>query len=365
MIETRGVLNEPKHYSHWRRGRVPDSVPLAASEPVESRRRVASLDRGKRFDVHLILSCVIVLASSACAAKHDGFAQRFVKPGQPSVSLGQDIGRPSHQELQDYTRKIRALQTKTLSKSSLLPTIEGQDPVLGKALFRLAFSETAENHRLVAAAYRKAGVADYAYLHYQRAVRLEPCDSSAHEGLAQIWRDWGMPDVALGDAYRALRCQPDSSAAHNTLGTVFQALGQMKNARRAFERAVELDPGATFALNNLCYLSLQEGRGREAQQTCERALAKEPQEPMLTAARTNLALAFAMQGDIPRAETQLLENPDSVAGHYNVGMLRMSLGRYADAAQAFDAATAQRPTAWEARRRAAQARARTVAEREP
>jgi Flp pilus assembly protein TadD len=132
-----------------------------------------------------------------------------------------------------------------------------------------------------------------------------------------------MPDLALGDAYRALRCRPDSAAAHNTLGTVLQALGQTKNARRAFDRALELDPDATFALNNLCYLSLQEIKAREAQQACERALAKKPLEPMLTAARTNLALAFAMQGDIPRAETQLLENPDTVAGHFNVGMLRM------------------------------------------
>jgi Flp pilus assembly protein TadD len=307
----------------------------------------------------------MVLASSACAAKHDGFVQRFVKPGEPPVSLGPEVAGPSQQSLQDYSRKLRALQTKATSKSTLLPTIEGSNPTLANALLRLTFVESAENHRLVAAAYRKAGVADYAYRHYQLATRLEPCDSSAHEGLAQIWRDWGMPDVALGDAYRALHCRPDSAAAHNTLGTVFQALGQTKNARRAFERALELDAGATFALNNLCYLSLQEGKGREAQQTCQRALAQEPQEPMLTAARANLALAFAIQGDVPRAERQLLENPDSVAGHYNVGMLRMSLGQYSGAAQAFDAATAERPSAWEARRRAAQARARTVAKKEP
>jgi Flp pilus assembly protein TadD len=233
--------------------------------------------------------------------------------------------------------------------------------VLANALLRLALFENAEHHRLVAAAYRNAGVTDYAHRHYQRALALEPCDSAAHEGLAQIWRDWGLADVALGDAHRAVNCRPDSAAAHNTLGTVFQLLGQTKNARWAFERALELDAHAAFALNNLCVLSLQERNGRAAQQACERALVE---DPLMTAARTNLALAYVMQGDIGGAERRLLEHPNRAFGQFTVGMLRMSLGRYAEATQAFDLVVIERPNSREARRRAAEARARTVAQRE-
>lgn len=305
---------------------------------------------------------VTLLVSSACAVKHGTFGNRFVKPGEPSVSFGEPLPAPSDKDLQSYSQKVRALQAKATPKASLLPTIESRDPALAKALLRLALSETAENHRKVATAYRKAGVSDHAFRHYQRAVRLEPCDASSHEGLAQLWRGWGMPSVALGDVYRAIHCRPDSAGAYNTLGTTMQALGQHKNARSAYERALELDPAAVYAMNNLCYLSIEEGDTLAAQKTCARALAA---DPTMTAARNNLALAYAIQGDIPRAEGLLLENADPVIGQYNVGILRMSLGRFAGAAQAFDVAAARRPSLWDAHRRAAQARARDVEHREP
>ena len=59
------------------------------------------------------------------------------------------------------------------------------------------------------------------------------------------------------------------------------------------------------------------------------------------AAQTNLALAYAIQGDIANAEARLLDMPTRATGQYNVGMLRMSLGQYADAADAFDLALRQ------------------------
>ncbi len=171
-----------------------------------------------------------------------------------------------------------------------------------------------------------------------------------------------MPDLALGDAYRAVSCQPKSSAAYNTLGTVFHALGQHASARRAYEGALHLDNQAVFALNNLCFLSLQEGDGRSAEASCQRALALEPR---MVAARNNLALAYAMQGDVRRAEAQLLDSPDPAEGQYNVGILRMSLGQYEDAARAFDIAASTRPSLWDAWRRAAQARQLAYTQREP
>ena len=85
----------------------------------------------------------------------------------------------------------------------------------------------------------------------------------------------------------------------------------------------------------------------------------------MTAARTNLALAYAIQGDAPRAELQLLTDPDAMTGQFNVGIFRMSMGQCAAAAKAFDLVVSQRPSWREARQRAAQARARIVAEKEP
>jgi Flp pilus assembly protein TadD len=315
--------------------------------------------RSALFAVALAL---VVTVTSGCAARKAGFAQKFVKPGKPTVEIGSVAPGGSTDDLQHYARKLRELQAKATPKTNLLPTVESSDPSLRAALLQVAVMPSAANHRQVAAAYRRVGVEDYAFRHYQRALRLDSCDSAALQGIAQLWRDWGMADLGLGDAYRAVSCAPESSAAHNTLGTLLQALGQGASARRAYERALTLDDRAVFAMNNLCFLSLQEGNPRAAEENCRRALALEPR---MIAARNNLALAYALQGDINRAEAQLLDSSDSAQGQYNVGILRMSLGQYEDAAKAFDIAATNRPSLWEAWRRAAQARTLAYTQREP
>jgi Flp pilus assembly protein TadD len=293
------------------------------------------------------------MAASGCASRTGSFAHRFVKPGEPSAGADAVPVAPAP-DLREYSRKLRELQAKATPKApSLLPTIESHDPELAAALLRLTLINTAENHRLVAAAYRRAGVNDHAFRHYQRALRLEPCDSAAFEGLAQIWRDWGAADLGLGDAHRAIYCKPHSASAYNTLGTLLDSLGQRKHARDAFEFALRLQPDAAFAWNNLCYLSVKDGDGPAAQRACERALALQPD---MTAGRTNLALAYAIQGNLAGAEAQLLDGPDPAEAQYNVGMLRMSVGDYAAAARAFERAAAGRSSIHDARKRALQAR---------
>lgn len=318
--------------------------------------------KSKRARLLGLLTAVAVVVSG-CAARAPRFTDRFVKPGEPSLNIqAARIAAPA-QTLADYASRLRELQSQVRrAPATLLPTIESRDPRLAAALLQLAADPTAENNRRVAAAYRDAGVNDYAYRYLQRALRLEPCDAAAHDALARLWRDWGRAELAIGDAYRALYCSPNSAYIYNTLGTVLQALGQIKNARKAFERALALDSGAAYAANNLCYLSLQSGDGAAAQKACERALALEPQ---MTAARTNLALAHALQGDVAAAERRLRDSPDPEVAHYNVGILEMSLGKYAEAATEFDAAarTASRANL-AAKQRAAQARALAAAQQE-
>jgi Flp pilus assembly protein TadD len=303
-----------------------------------------------------------VLLSGCAARKGPSFANRFVKPGEPTTSFDAPGAAAPQQTLDDYGRRLRSLQSMPRTKASLLPTIESSDRRLSAALQMLAFHETAENHRAVARAYRDAGVTDYAYRHFVRALKLEPCDSASHEGIAQLWREWGRPELALGDVYRAIHCQPQSASAYNTLGTVLLTLGQRANARKAFDFALRLDAGAAYALNNLCYLSVVEGNGVGAQQACERALSL---EPTLRSAKINLALAFAMQGEVSIAEQRLMGGVTVATGQYNVGILRMSLGQYADAADAFELALKAQPNLSEAARRAVQARAFAAAHKEP
>jgi Flp pilus assembly protein TadD len=313
----------------------------------------------------VVLGVTMLTVVSGCAARGRSFSTRFVKPGEPSTTFDApgEAPRtaPKPQGLSDYARQVRTLQANARTTTSLGNSIESHDPVLASALLKLRMLQTAANHREVARAYTAAGITDFAHRHYQQALRIEPCDSSAFEGLARLWRQWGAPELALSDAHRAVHCRPNSASAYNTLGTVLVALGQLENAKAAFEFAGRLDHGAAFALNNLCYVALQQGDGPAAQHACERALNL---EPTMVAAHTNLALAYALQGNQSIAEGRLLDHADAATGLFNVGVLRMSMNQYSAAATAFDQAADTRPSLAEAARRAVQARVKAAAVKE-
>jgi len=312
-----------------------------------------------------VLGVTLLTLASGCGARGRSSSNRFIKPGEPSTSFDAPgeapKSAPKPDGPSDYVRRMRALQANARTTISLGNVIESRDPALASALLKLKMLPTAANHREVARAYTAAGITDFAHRHYQQALRLEPCDSSAFEGLARLWRQWGAPELALSDAHRAVHCRPGSASAYNTLGTVLVALGQLEQAKAAFEFAGRLDGRAAFALNNLCYVALQQGDGPAAQQACERALGV---EPTMVAAQTNLALAYALQGNVSIAEGRLLDDADTATGLYHVGMLRMSMNQYSAAATAFDLAGDTRPSLADAARRAAQARVKAAAVKE-
>jgi tetratricopeptide (TPR) repeat protein len=299
-----------------------------------------------------LMAVLTLMAVSGCAARTERFASKFVKPGEPTATYDDPNVAPKP-TLSEYVRKLRALQSKAAPKNSFLPTIESSNPELARALLLLGMHESAENHRLAAVAYRKAGVLDFAYRHFQRAVILEPCDGASYDGMARLWRDWGMPGVGLGDVHRALNCSKKSAEFYNTLGTILESLGQPRNAESAYRTAAALNPRATFALNNLCYLEMTRGNGPAAAQFCEAALAVDPN---FAPARNNLALVEAKRGDLGSAEKRLRERSGDGVSLYNVGVLRLTERRYAEAAVAFDQAAAAQPSLTIARQRSVQAR---------
>ena len=310
------------------------------------------------------LAVTLLTSVSGCAARGGSLSTRFVKAGEPSTSFdvpGEAPKRDPKPDLSAYVRQIRTLQANARTTITVGNTIESHDAALASALLKLKMLPTAANHREVARAYTAAGITDFAFRHYQQALRMQPCDSRAFEGIARLWRQWGTPALALSDAHRAVHCSPGSASAYNTLGTVLVALGQLRPAKAAFEFAARLDRGAAFALNNLCYVALEQGDGPAAQQACERAL---DLEPTMVAAHSNLALAYALQGNVAVAESRLLDDADPATGLYNVGVLRMAMNQYSTAATAFELAADTRPSLADAARRAVQARVKAAAVKE-
>ena len=224
--------------------------------------------------------------------------------------------------------------------TSDLPRIEAQDSRLSAALAALVAHPTAEAHRRVAAEYSRLHVFDYAFDHLKSALKLAPHDAAAFEGLARIWRDWGFPALALGEAYRAVYYAPRSAEVQNTLGTVLYAVGDLQEAERRFELARALDPDAAYVLSNLCYLSVMRGAAEQALDDCRRAVTL---APTVTAARNNLALAYAALGRQDLAEREFLAAGDRASGHFNIGVIHLAAGEYAQAAVAFSVACREQP----------------------
>jgi Flp pilus assembly protein TadD len=261
--------------------------------------------------------------------------------------------------VEEFAARLRELGVRARpAPNGGVATLEAQDPLLAAALLELSLRPGPEQHRRVAARFYRLEILDSAHDHYSRALRLDPADAASHEGLARIWRDWGFPHLALGDAMRSVHHAPERASAHNTLGTILTRLGRLSEARRAYERARTLDPRAAHIVNNLCYLSFLDGRPTDAIDACRRAL---DLDPGLTAARNNLALAYAAarQGDL--AQREFFAAGDAAAALYNVGMIRLAEKQYAEASEAFEAARRHRPFWTAARDRALEARALTAA----
>lgn len=297
-----------------------------------------------RVSTRLFVYLVAVPFLVGCGAHRPaGLAQRFIKPGKPAVDLGGPVPLPKA-SFASYVSQVRqAAASRPASQQSLSPIVESLYPDLASALLLVKMAPTAEHYRAAGEEYRKLGIADAAFDYLTHAVRLDPTDAAAYDGLARIWRDWGYPNLALGDARRAVYHGPLSAAAHNTLGTILQALGQRRGAKAQYTRALALDPRASWALNNLCYLSFLEGELESGTATCKAALEI---APGLQPAHNNLALLYAAAGKLDLAVREF-SSAGGPASQFNLGIVYLAGKQYAKAAEAFDAARRARP-AWRA-----------------
>jgi tetratricopeptide (TPR) repeat protein len=301
----------------------------------------------------IVLIATLLVAGCATVRPHE-VARPSTQPADwRAVQAGQEAGATADDDLSTYIQKVRVLSSRTRPARIEPETVERVSPGLAAALALASASPTAENHVLAGDAYRAANILDQAYGQYAAASRVDPLNAAAWDGMARIWRDWGFANLALPDASRAVYYAPGSAAAHNTLGTILQALGQTHEARTEFERAFALDDQASYALSNICYSWVSEGDGARAIDTCRRALAL---APGLAPARNNLALAFAVTGDIDGARREFAAAGRPAAREFNLGILYMAEHRFDAAADAFTRAAAIEPGLPMASERARQAR---------
>jgi tetratricopeptide (TPR) repeat protein len=295
-----------------------------------------------------------VCLHAGCAGRTNGLTTRFLLHPEAQQTDAQSTRVPDP-SLEEAIGKLRHLmaEARPAPKGEPTPTAETADRELKIARASVALAPTPEHYVDAGRAYHRLGLLNQAYEHYAHALRLNPREADAYEGLARVWRDWRRPDLALPDAQRAVYLAPYSAAAENTRGTVLQALSLRKEARAAYRLALALEPAAAYALSNLCYLSFVEGNTRQAIDECRAALRIEPD---LAAAHNNLALTYAAIGRLDVAEVEFARAGSRATAAYNMGVVHLARKEYDAAAEQFAAARDADPALIEADRRARDAR---------
>ena len=303
----------------------------------------------------------MAIAASACSARNssvvtpggDATATTAAAPFPPAPQTAAAVPGAASGSLESFMAKVRRLSAEPRPERVPVDTLESTDAAIKAALAAAIASSTPATYRALAYEYSRWGVFDRAYGYLERALRIDPRDPLTYEALARLWRDGGLAHIALGDAHRAVHYSNGSARSRNLLGTILQALGRHGEARREYVRAIALEPNAAYLWSNLCYAWLLEGKAAEATTACETALQADPD---LAAAQNNLGLARAQAGDLPGAERAFALAGVKPRALFNVGIVQLAEGRYAEAAESFQRAYEEQPSWTHAARRARQAR---------
>jgi tetratricopeptide (TPR) repeat protein len=108
------------------------------------------------------------------------------------------------------------------------------------------------------------------------AVRWDPDDYKAQNGLATILARRGRLDAALAHIREALRLNPEDSYAWVNLGNILAMKGESRGALAAYEKALRIEPNNPHAHNDLGMFLLLSGRSREAEAQFLQALRINP-----------------------------------------------------------------------------------------
>ena len=298
--------------------------------------------------MRLFVCALVSLVCAGCGAR------AALKIDLPESAEPRFVASPAEAaSLSSFIEQVRARMADARPpQRQALEQIESADPRLGAAISAAALDPSPQTLRRVAEEYTRLQITDKAHEYLYRAFVLDARDPATYDARARLWRDGLMLDRALADAYRALYYAPASATVHNTLGTIFQALGRRDEAQRQYRRALELDPTAAYAVNNLCYALILGRQPVDAISACETAV---KMSPSMLAARNNLALAYALRGDLTATRSTFEASGDQARALYNLGIVYMAKRRYPDAVSAFVAAQQARPSFRLASERAQQA----------
>ena len=169
----------------------------------------------------------------------------------------------------------------------------------------------------MATVYQGLGQNEEAGDQLRRALDLQPSNDDAHRILARVLAAQGKPEQAIAELQQALAFRPRRWMNYNALGRLYYDLRRLPEAAATFQRALEIAPDDARTYLSLGGVHLEMGDFDRAIEMFDRSSKIAP---------TGLALS-------------------------NLGTAYYRLGRFADAASAYEAAPrldAKAPlTAWQ------------------
>jgi tetratricopeptide (TPR) repeat protein len=129
-------------------------------------------------------------------------------------------------------------------------TLAGE-PLGDKQLAQIDLGDNSSVYVNLAAALLDKGMIDEATALFERALRLNPRDSDAHNNLGAAYLHKNRTDRAIEEFEAALKIQPANAEAHNNLGTAYLRKGRADLASTQYNEALRLKPDYKDARENL------------------------------------------------------------------------------------------------------------------
>ncbi len=132
---------------------------------------------------------------------------------------------------------------------------------------------------------------------------------------------------------------PDNPRAHTNLGNLLDEAGQTEAAMAAYRTALRVQPGYALADHNLANILIRLGRIDEVLAGYREAIRRDPRSAN---ARLNLGNILALQEDwagaLAEFDAAVQIDPADPIAHHNRGNALYNLGRFAEAAAAYERA---------------------------
>jgi eukaryotic-like serine/threonine-protein kinase len=165
-------------------------------------------------------------------------------------------------------------------------------------------SDLADSHVAAGVAAMLAGKNNQAEKEFRKAADLDPRSAKPHRWLGFLFSGLGSNKQAEEEQTRALALNPEDWRARINLGLLYYKTARYPEAAAAWEQVSKLTPDNFYVLNNLAGAYMMMDREEDSAAALQRSLEIKP----------------------------------AADNYSNLGMLRFSQGRYADAVPAFEKA---------------------------